>query len=399
MAKKAKIFISSAYEDDLKSLRTNVGRVLREAGHEPLLFEENFAPWDEDKLQTCVDMVMQSDIFILLIKKQSGSLIHDEQTTPTYIEYFTALNSKKYIIPFVDKAVKNLYDDFLHQMIDNEYTQYREGHGGTEPDYNIALVRQAIEKLPQPYKEKINSIHPFVWGFIYEVRRSTPWLYDLDIAESDIFYDNLKSYLSSNLAIGIQYVPMVKDIMANADAASEFTTYKKFTNELLATIVDGTITNWSYFLHKVSEQLTEGNILIREGTKLEKIIGKHNSCEAITVYRKENDKNLMSLVDYWGNTSPKLFYDLSDNSSYVAETYSNDVESLYFREDKQMLYFTLKVHEFVLCFHFKLSGYWIDKKVSVYEKEIKSAIMKPSLYLEFVINLIGGIRYEKFENV
>lgn len=390
----ANIFISSAYETDLIDVRIGLKDELIKAGHNAVIFEETGRPWGRDTISDCIDMVKQSDIVILLIKDKAGSDIQDGKTTPTYIEFYNALREGKYILAFVDKYVKDLYDRYMHQLLDEFYNNHLKENNNIEPDYMIDIVNQVFETLPPSFREELKDVDPFVWGFIYEVRKNTPWLYKLSIAKSNDFYNEVKRYLSSNLAIGIKYVPIEEDIRLQAMEADEFYQFKRYTKKLLSCLHNGKIKDWKKFLKFALEPLCGGSIIRREGTYTEEIIGSFNPCSAITVYVQKD--NFMNLVGHYGDVTPEDhdLYEISDKDSYVATTYREGTEEVYYREDKQMLYFTIKSNEFVICYHFPLNESWESGRVIGLQKEIKSAIIKQTLYFEFISQLIGGIRYE-----
>lgn len=105
MPNPAKIFISSAYDRELIPLRAGLKNQLENCGHQPLLFEDNFYPWEPNFMTTCLQKVKESDIFILLLNKFSGTYWEKDKTSPTYMEFYTALKEGKYIIAFLDSAV------------------------------------------------------------------------------------------------------------------------------------------------------------------------------------------------------------------------------------------------------------------------------------------------------
>ncbi|WML44562.1 DUF4062 domain-containing protein [Neobacillus sp. PS3-40] len=74
MINRTRIFISSAYEDDLKSPRKIIKDHLESSGHEVPIFETGvFGPWETDTLEQCLDEVRSSEVLILFINKKFGA--------------------------------------------------------------------------------------------------------------------------------------------------------------------------------------------------------------------------------------------------------------------------------------------------------------------------------------
>lgn len=72
------IFISSVAHDSLTEIRKTVFDELKKIGHEPIRFEDTMRYIHEDAIQTCLEYVSKSDIFLLFIADKAGSLVINE---------------------------------------------------------------------------------------------------------------------------------------------------------------------------------------------------------------------------------------------------------------------------------------------------------------------------------
>ncbi|KYC85299.1 hypothetical protein B4102_4131 [Heyndrickxia sporothermodurans] len=393
MPNPARIFISSAYDEKLVPLRLDLKRELEEAGHSPLLFEDNFYPWQTDFMKTCLQKVMESDIFILLLNENVGTYWEEDKCTPTYQEFRIAIKEGKYVIAFLDSDVKQIYEEHIRKDLDRRYKKYiEEKH--RNPDYTIDIVYQVInEDLGKSQREKIESIHPFIWAFIYDVQAARIWTEELVLAQAPKAYKKIKGYLSDRLGEGIKLVPMKEDIHDNAIAAQDFTVYQDYTLNLLSYLHMGTITDWGNFLETAMEPLVGDYIYQRPATMLAEEIGKFEKCNALTVYKKAEDK--IRLCGYAGATSPSFEYDLTNDDSYVVSALTRDTNVIGYSEDKNVLYYAITTKDYVLCFHYPMDQTWSNTKVEAFKEEIEYAIINTTtLYTDFLADLIGGIQYD-----
>jgi len=392
MPNPAKIFISSAYDRELIPLRAGLKKQLEESGHEPLIFEEDFFPWEPNFMTTCLQKVHESDIVVLLLNKSEGTYWEKERTTPTYMEFYTAVKEGKYIIAFLDSAVKSAYEEHIRDELNDRYKEYVQKNK-KKPDYTIDLVHAVLEEdLGKKQKEKVKWVDPFVWAFIYDVQKQNIWTENLIIAESEEFYVKVKAYLSDRLGEGIKLVPMKDNIHDNAIAAADFATYQSYTSNLVCFLEDGEIKEWDAFLSVAIEPLRGGEIYQRPNTPLAELVGAFKDCNAMTVYR--HDGELMRLCGSCGSTTPTKEYKLTDENSYVATSYIQDTNEIGYSDEKKLLYYTLKSGEYVLCFHYPLEGYWDNDKVNAFKTEIDCAIINNNLFTDFLADFIGGVKYE-----
>lgn len=388
MTNPAKIFISSANEPALREIRKELKSSLTEAGHRVLIFEDgDFAPWDKDTLQTCVDKVKECQIFILLIGEKCGTYLTDLETTPTYIEFHTAVEEGLYIIPYVQCDVKNKYLWYVQSEIKRKIEIY-ERDKGRRPDKLSGIVGEVIDNHTE--KENLNGIDTFIWEFISDVEYKCGWLYSLDYEKKDEFYEEVKCYLSTQLATSIQFVPLKDEIISNAKYVEEYQKFQNYTSNMLSLLHEGIITEWERVLALIVRELRGGKIVDQRGY-LSRTLNEYENCNAASMYKCEGTK--MVLLTYQGAITPPEEYMLDDKGSFVVNTYTKDAQSIYYNMEKQMLYFTIKAGKYVLCFHFPLKKRWTNEQVSAFHNEYREAIIESSsaVFVEFAIRLLGGI--------
>lgn len=392
MPNPSKIFISSAYDRDLIPLRSDLKDTLKNSCHEPIIFEDDFFPWDKDHMETCLQKVSESDIFILLLNKSAGTYWPESKTTPTYMEFYRAIQEGKYIIAFLDAGVKTIYEEHIRDDLNARYKAYEKEYK-KKPDYTIDIVNAVItEDLGKGQKEKIKWVDPFVWAFIFDVQKQNIWTENLIISKSDEFYEKVNLYLSDRLGEGIKLVPLKENIHMNAIAAQQFSLYYDYTSKLISLMHEGKITNWNNCLTVGIMHLSGGNIYQRPNTPLAEKIGEFDTCNAMTVYKRV--ENIMKLCGSCGQITPTQEYDLTNTESYVATAYNLDTTEIGYSDEKKSLYYTIKSGEYVLCFHYPIVGEWDNDKVNAFKREIDCAIMKNTLFTGFLADFIGGVQYE-----
>lgn len=101
-----KIFISSTYYD-LKSIRADLDRQVRELGHDPVRFEVGHIPFGSDASPEidCYREISNCDVLICIIGGVFGSASSDGSYSITQRELKTAHEEGKQIYIFVDKPV------------------------------------------------------------------------------------------------------------------------------------------------------------------------------------------------------------------------------------------------------------------------------------------------------
>lgn len=148
---KPRIFVSSTYYD-LRHIRTDIDRFIREQGYEPVLNEQgSIAYGKEDRLEEyCYKEINNVDILVSIIGGRYGSESKIEKHSVSQMELKTAFDLNKQVYIFIEKSVYNEYQFYLKNK-DNETTKY------TYAD-NIKIHQfiEFVESLPNN-----NTIHGF----------------------------------------------------------------------------------------------------------------------------------------------------------------------------------------------------------------------------------------------
>jgi len=148
---KPRIFLSSTYYD-LRQIRADLERFIKELGYEPVLNEQGNIPYGkEDRLEDyCYKEINNVDILVSIIGGRYGSESKYEKQSISQIELKTAYELNKQVYIFIDKGVYN------------EYRFYLSNKGNSEVKFtyadNIKIHEfiEFVEALPNN-----NTIHGF----------------------------------------------------------------------------------------------------------------------------------------------------------------------------------------------------------------------------------------------
>lgn len=400
MINKTRIFISSAFEDALKSPRKIIKNHLEDSGHEVPIFEDgDFGTWEKNTLKQCMDVVGSSDVYILLINKKSGASSHlmEGNVTPTYLEYRAARQENKHILVFVAPLVKQNFT-ILKPEFDRLHVEYeRKFHRVPNSPYDP--LKEWIEsqlKIEGAFKQLLEVADPFIWAFLYEIFTNKHWLYDYDISKSEEQSKNISAMLSTSLRSVVGLISEREQIEELKDQATYLYTYSEYTlqmlNEKNSISSDKGKHTWSSFLKQGLQFLRTPMDIIQmphiNPNKVNTIIG----CEAASMYSiDEDNKNMLNLTGFIGDIAPDEFYKLDEENVYVVQAYNQQVRLLTYNAKKETLYLTEPIGDSVICMHFKFSIPWSLEQVMAYEKEIKHAIIdQHEFFYDFLIRLLGG---------
>lgn len=111
---KPRIFVSSTYYD-LRVIRADLERFLKELGYEPVLFERGHVPYGKEEAleEYCYREISNCDMLITVIGGKYGSQSKDQKNSITQKELRTAIDLGKQIYVFVEKAVLSEYRTYL----------------------------------------------------------------------------------------------------------------------------------------------------------------------------------------------------------------------------------------------------------------------------------------------
>lgn len=109
-----RVFISSTYFD-LRVVRADLERFVKEIGYEPVLFERGHVPYGKDEAleDSCYREISGCDILITLIGGKFGTQSKDERHSITQKELKTAIKLGKQIYVFVERSVYAEYRTYL----------------------------------------------------------------------------------------------------------------------------------------------------------------------------------------------------------------------------------------------------------------------------------------------
>jgi hypothetical protein len=146
-----KIFLSSTYYD-LKQVRADIEKFIKELGYDPVLNEQGNIPYGkEDKLEAyCYKEINNVDILVSIIGGRYGSESKFEKHSVSQMELKTAYELNKQVYIFIEKSVYNEYQFYLVNK-ENENMKF------TYAD-NIKIHQfiEYVESLPNN-----NTIHGF----------------------------------------------------------------------------------------------------------------------------------------------------------------------------------------------------------------------------------------------
>lgn len=148
---KPKIFVSSTYYD-LRHIRSDIERFIKEQGYEPVLNEQGNIPYGkEDKLEDyCYKEINNVDILVSIIGGRYGSESKNENNSVSQMELKTAYELNKQVYIFIEKSVYNEYHFYLNNK-ENETTKYTYAD-----NVKIHQFIEFVESLPNN-----NTIHGF----------------------------------------------------------------------------------------------------------------------------------------------------------------------------------------------------------------------------------------------
>jgi hypothetical protein len=109
-----RVFISSTYFD-LRVVRADLERFVKEIGYEPVLFERGHVPYEKEKPleDSCYREISGCDILIAVIGGKFGTQAKDDRHSITQKELKTAIDLGKQIYVFIERSVHAEYRTYL----------------------------------------------------------------------------------------------------------------------------------------------------------------------------------------------------------------------------------------------------------------------------------------------
>jgi hypothetical protein len=146
-----RVFLSSTFYD-LKQIRADLERFVREMGYDPVLNERGSIPYGSDEKieEYCYKEIELCDILVSIIGGRFGSVSQHEPYSISQIEIKTALDLGKQVYVFIDRSVLSEYSTYLNNK-NVEGIRYR-----FVDDVRVYKFIEEVEAL-----QKNNPIAPF----------------------------------------------------------------------------------------------------------------------------------------------------------------------------------------------------------------------------------------------
>ncbi|MFC4601180.1 DUF4062 domain-containing protein [Cohnella hongkongensis] len=381
MFTKTKIFISSVAQDRLKFLRENIWSLLRELGHEPMMFEKNFGAWDShtNPVAKCIECVRQSDAFLLFISDKAGTFYEQSQRTVTHMELIEACNQRKTILVFVDNEVKTAYFSKAKGIIEEYIETYK------AETFSIPKASEIVSALRSA--ELSSHIEPYVWFFIHDIAARGIYFESLNLAVAP----DWKMYFSDLLRRGIQLMPFKDAIETNERQLEQYDQFYDLLTNTLANVNITGIRSLTAFLESFQRSI-KGDIVEHDYGFVKETAGSFSDCSAVTLYRFQHDR--MVVVGKTGAVTGDDYYLLDNKDSFVALTYSNPDDQVFFKESNCTFYYCLRLPEHVMTFHLPCGQEWnTDKFMASKDNVIRVIINKNALAFDFARMLVGGMQH------
>lgn len=364
-----KIFISSV-SNRLEETRLQVTSFVKSLGHDPIYFEDvSFAKSSQHMmLNTCLRAVNESQIFVLIIGQEVGTVIQPYNKSVTHLELKKAIASNKTILVFADQYIKNYYFKEFHKVFRELQEIDPHKTNGTLP-----TVDEVMTKLN-------GSIDKRVFDILHEAYQVVPWIYAY--TNVDDITGVLKSEFSSALSsyTDLKNKKQIHSIEHVISAASRFKQYDDFL-EGFYTLIQGVIpiSNMEDLLRKIQSSLRGGTIYYDEGAEIKFEFIKVANCDGTSLYKYDGTSNLDLIATSGLARSKRNPIPLSDPDSYVASTFSDAIphkkagqrftSSELFISDER-IYLCHVINNHVLTIHFPIEEVFVQDEDIVTKADV-----------------------------
>lgn len=146
-----RVFLSSTYFD-LKQVRMDIERFIKDSGYESVLNERGNIPYGNDRRleEYCYKEIELCDMLVSIIGGRYGTQSHDGTHSISNIELKTAIDKGRQVYIFIEKSVMAEYRTYMANK-DNDNIYY-----AAVDNVNIYKFIDEIHKL-----QINNQIHPF----------------------------------------------------------------------------------------------------------------------------------------------------------------------------------------------------------------------------------------------
>lgn len=140
---KPRVFISSTYYD-LRGIRADLERFVKEIGYEAVLFEKGHVAYGKENAleDYCYREISSCDILVAIIGGKYGTQAKDNKSSITQKEIRSAIEQSKQIYIFVDKAVLQEYRTYLVNKDNEGFTPV------TVNDKRVFVFLEEVYALP-----------------------------------------------------------------------------------------------------------------------------------------------------------------------------------------------------------------------------------------------------------
>ncbi|MGB2255031.1 MAG: DUF4062 domain-containing protein [Spongiibacter marinus] len=136
---KPRIFVSSTYFD-MRVVRADLERFIKEIGYEPVLFERGHVPYGKEEAleEYCYREISTCDVLVAIIGGKYGSQAKDDKNSITQKELKTAVELGKQVYIFVERSVHSEY---------KTYQNNKEVEGFKPASVNDSRVFKFLEEI------------------------------------------------------------------------------------------------------------------------------------------------------------------------------------------------------------------------------------------------------------
>jgi hypothetical protein len=375
-------------------MRKDLHDTIKELGHEPVMWEniDQFGGiHGQSSVQVCLDMVEQSDIYFLIIHNRAGSFLSGATRTITHMEFLKAVEKNKLIKIFVEELTNQAYFAHARHIINDFIKSYNEKYNNSPTDQEILselTAQSRKKKAPQALKET----DPYVWILLYKiVQQDETYVHQFSTGVSV----DWKLVFSDLLYQGVSLVPSKAKIKEDAETSASLSVFADVFYDLMPMLRIAGIKSESRFFTKILQAFSGGKILRNEGGYVSLPIGEFKSCTAICIF-KHNQDTFAPAFPPVGDVSdaPKLYH-ISDDWSYVVQTYKNNAgtELVFYSEEKNMFYLTKRVGEYIVSCHFPAPN-WNNEQFKTHHDWVSYGIMSQGaneILFDFLEFVLGGI--------
>ena len=283
---------------------------------------------------------------------------------------------------FGDVGVKKIFFGTVNHLVE-EFVEHFISENSEFPSPKVIIdALQQNDRVPK-------EIEPYVWYLLYDMSLRKVYIDDIFLGVQI----DWKAYFSDLLRRCSFLLPLEDSIEQNIYRLEQFDEAYEVVINLVPHLQIAGFHNSKVFLENIKSRLSGGIIEKSYGKYMSEKVGQYGDCSAATLYVLEGDR--MDIVAKVGDAVGETHYKLDNQDSYVVLTYnmSDHAEQVYFKESKQMFYYSMRSGNYVLTLHFPADSNWDNKKFILFKESVNRAIIsKNPLLIEFIKLFLGGIQ-------